>query len=67
MGRISYNIDNGLYTGVVDTKSDLSLHIGRALIFEEELSNGTHTLELKVDTQTSGTSTEIVFFNFLVN
>jgi hypothetical protein len=67
MGRIMYDIDNGMHTGVIDTRSDLTLHIGRALLFAQELADGDHVLGLEVDDQTSGTTTETVIFNFIVN
>ena len=67
MGRIRYSIDDGKYTGVFDAYYTSNLNIGRSLIFEEELPDGDHVLEIEVDSETSGSTTNIVIFNFIVN
>ncbi len=67
LGRLKYSIDSGKYTGVVDTKSNLSLYIGRAYVFEEKLDDGEHVLTLTVEPASSDSTGEVMILNFLLN
>jgi len=67
LGRLRYSIDNGKYSGVVDTHSTVALYIGRAFVFEDELDDGEHVLKLTVEPAANGSTGEVMILNFLVN
>ena len=67
LGRLTYSIDNGMYTGIIDTHSEVPLYIGRAIVFEDELDDGDHVLTLTVEPAANGSTVEVMILNFLVN
>lgn len=61
-GDLKFNIDNGMKTGVQSTRFGNSKHKANSFIFDDELPQGEHIIELEVDE-----NSDIVILNFLVN